>query len=433
MPVTAAPRGFKLNSLPPHRVIRFNNMAYLNMKIKLPAFVLAVLLFVAILPASSSAYVAVSVAIAPPAIPVYQQPYCPGPGYIWTPGYWAYSDFGYYWTPGVWVLAPQIGFLWTPGYWGYRNGGYYFNDGYWGPSIGFYGGINYGYGYYGSGYYGGRWVGNTFSYNTAVSRVNRTVITNTYVNRDVVKSASGSRASFNGPGGVKAKPTAREQAAAKAEHVAPTSAQRSRVEAASKDPALQAKNNRGKPKADAVNTFESKHRPEGAETAAPGKSEQANRQGGESSRTENRAGAEKRADAGRPAGTKKAEGGATKVADGNSAFGHKQGDATTRTTGSQNNAYGKAKSADAHDSRPAAKADRTKKAAATSHARTAVQPSHKAPANKAASAPRASQHAPAAPHRPQVTKTRQATPNGGQVPAAEDGKKKKKKKQGPGG
>jgi len=32
---------------------------------------------------------------------------------------------------------------------------------------------------------------------------------------------------------------------------------------------------------------------------------------------------------------------------GNSAFGHQQGDATTRTTGSQNNAYGQGKAADA--------------------------------------------------------------------------------------
>jgi hypothetical protein len=231
---------------------------------------------------------------------------------------------------------------------------------------------------------------------------------------------------------VKTKPTAREQAAAKAEHVAPTSAQRSRVEAASKDPALQAKNNHGKPKSDAVNTFESKHRPEGAETAAAGKSEQANRQGGENSRTENRAGAEKQAGAERPSGTEKAEGGATKVAKGNSAFGHKQGDATTRTTGSQNNAYGKAQSANAHDSQTAAKSHRTEKATATSHARTAAQPSHKARTNKAASAPRAPQHAPAAQHRPQVAKSQQAAPGRGQGPVAEDGKKKKKKKPGNG-
>ena len=409
-------------------------MAYLNMKIKLPAFALAALLFVLVPPASSSAYVAVSVGIAPPAIPVYTQPYCPGPGYIWTPGYWAYSDFGYYWVPGVWALAPQIGFLWTPGYWGYRTRGYYFNDGYWGPSIGFYGGINYGYGYYGSGYYGGRWVGNTFSYNTAVSRVNRNVITNTYVNRDVVKSASGRGASFNGPGGVKAKPTAREQAAAKAEHVAPTSAQRSRVEAASKDPALQAKNNHGKPKSDAVNTFESKHRPEGAETAEAGKSEQANRQSGESSRAENRAGAEKQAGAERPAGTEKAEGGATKVANGNSSFFHKQGDATTRTTGSQNNAYGKAQSANAHPSHPAAKAARTEEATAPHTHTTQTKPNRHA--NDAATAPHAAQRAQIVSHRPQAAPARQAAPAArgrGPARAPDSGKKKKSANEAPGG
>src|SRR5258706_8111454 len=111
------------------------------MKIKLPTLVLAVLLFAGLPLASSNAYVAVSVAIAPPAIPIYAQPYCPGAGYIWTPGYWAWDGYGYYWVPGVWVLGPRVGFLWTPGYWGYSNGLYVFNEGYWGPTVGFYGGI----------------------------------------------------------------------------------------------------------------------------------------------------------------------------------------------------------------------------------------------------------------------------------------------------
>ena len=31
----------------------------------------------------------ISVGFAPPVLPVYAQPYCPGDGYIWTPGYWA--------------------------------------------------------------------------------------------------------------------------------------------------------------------------------------------------------------------------------------------------------------------------------------------------------------------------------------------------------
>ena len=205
-------------------------------KIGIPAFALAALLFLGMPLASSSGYVAVSVGIAPPVIPVYTQPLCPAPGYLWTPGYWAWGAFGYYWVPGAWVYPPQVGYLWTPGYWAFNGGHYIFNNGYWGPSVGFYGGINYGYGYYGSGYYGGRWVGNTFSYNTAVSRVNRQVITNTYVNRAVVRNSRGARASFNGPGGVQAKPTSQQLAAAKAPHVGPTSAQRARVADAKNDP-----------------------------------------------------------------------------------------------------------------------------------------------------------------------------------------------------
>ena len=40
------------------------------------------------LPSPSPAQVAIgiSVRIAPPPRPVYEQPYCPGPNYIWTPG-----------------------------------------------------------------------------------------------------------------------------------------------------------------------------------------------------------------------------------------------------------------------------------------------------------------------------------------------------------
>ena len=53
-------------------------------------------LVMSIVPASSFAGVVISVGIAPPVLPVYVQPACPGDGYIWTPGYWAYGDDGYY-------------------------------------------------------------------------------------------------------------------------------------------------------------------------------------------------------------------------------------------------------------------------------------------------------------------------------------------------
>ena len=71
------------------------------------------------LSAASFAQIGISVSFGPPALPVYEQPICPGDGFIWTPGYWAWDGNDYYWVPGTWVEAPEVGFLWTPGYWGW--------------------------------------------------------------------------------------------------------------------------------------------------------------------------------------------------------------------------------------------------------------------------------------------------------------------------
>src|SRR6266851_2796004 len=125
--------------------------------------------------------VGVSIRVGPPALPVYVQPPCPTEGYLWTPGYWAYGPDGYYWVPGVWVSPPQVGVLWTPGYWGWNEGVYVFHGGYWGPHVGFYGGVNYGFGYGGVGFVGGGWEGGRYRYNTAVTNVNTTVVHNTYI------------------------------------------------------------------------------------------------------------------------------------------------------------------------------------------------------------------------------------------------------------
>src|SRR5271167_2470049 len=100
-------------------------------------------LFLLVMSVTSFAQVAVTISFGPPALPVYEQPFCPGEGYIWTPGYWAYDyNYGdYYWVPGTWVLAPEVGYLWTPPYWGWGGNGFLFREGYWGPQVGFYGGI----------------------------------------------------------------------------------------------------------------------------------------------------------------------------------------------------------------------------------------------------------------------------------------------------
>ncbi len=184
-----------------------------------PGFLAGLVLLSA--PAVSSAGVFLSVRIAPPALEVYAQPMCPTDGYLWTPGYWGYRGTAYYWIPGAWMAPPQAGFLWTPGYWGFSEGLYSFNAGYWGPTVGFYGGVNYGFGYGGSGFDGGRWQNGHFAYNTAVSRVNTTVIHNTY-NQNVTNN--GNRTSFNGgPGGIGARPSSAEASTAR-EHNQPASA-----------------------------------------------------------------------------------------------------------------------------------------------------------------------------------------------------------------
>jgi len=162
---------------------------------------------------------------APPPLQVYEQPYCPGPGYIWVPGYWAYSSEDYYWVPGIWELPPRIGWLWTPGYWGWTNGEYIWHGGYWGRHMGYYGGINYGYGYCGAGYEGGYWRDRVFYYNSAVTNVNASVVNNTYKKEVVVNNKT--TVSYNGgSGGVLAKPSAQEVAAAHESHIGPTSNQK---------------------------------------------------------------------------------------------------------------------------------------------------------------------------------------------------------------
>jgi WXXGXW repeat (2 copies) len=211
--------------------------------------ILSLAILALVLPAQSFAQVGVgiSVHVGPPALPVYAQPVCPGPGYIWTPGYWAWGVAGYYWVPGTWVVAP-VGLLWTPGYWGWGGGAYIWHAGYWGPHVGFYGGINYGFGYGGVGFIGGAWNHGVFAYNTAVSNVNTTVIHNTYNKTVVVNNTTVNNVSYNGgTGGTTAAPTAAERAAENEPHTAPMNEQTEHEHAASTNKALLASENHGKP------------------------------------------------------------------------------------------------------------------------------------------------------------------------------------------
>jgi WXXGXW repeat (2 copies) len=206
------------------------------------------------LPVTASAQViCVSNNVPPPELPVYAQPPIPAPGYIWTPGYWAGGPSGYFWVPGTWVEPPAVGLLWTPGYWGWRDGIYTWSAGYWGPHVGFYGGINYGFGYAGAGYEGGHWDNGVFAYNRTVNNFGGVTVTNVYEKTVVVDINA--RVSFNGgSGGITARPTPEEEAAAHEQHVAAIPTQMQHERTASSDRSLLASENHGKPAIAATST-----------------------------------------------------------------------------------------------------------------------------------------------------------------------------------
>ena len=219
------------------------------MRIIPPSRTLLFALVVLAMSSASFAQIRISVEFGPPALPVYDQPLCPGDGYLWAPGYWAWDDDDgdYYWVPGTWVLAPEVGFLWTPPYWAWSDGAFVFYDGYWGPHVGFYGGIVYGFGYFGLGFVGGRWNGDRFFYNRAVMNVNVVNVRNVY-NETVVNNVTVNRGSYSGgPGGVNARPRPEDEMAARERHIPPVAVQTQHFQAARSNPQLRASANHGKP------------------------------------------------------------------------------------------------------------------------------------------------------------------------------------------
>jgi WXXGXW repeat (2 copies) len=220
----------------------------------LRSFVLALMLGAALhtylmVPAHAQIAVDVSVDVPPPPLPYYEQPPIPAEGYIWAPGYWAWDPVAldYYWVPGTWVEPPQPQLLWTPAWWGWVDGRYGFHPGYWGREVGFYGGIDYGFGYTGEGYYGCRWDHGVLFYNRTVNNFTNVRITNVY-NQTVMINNNVSRVSFNGgSGGIQARPTPQQEAFARERHIEATPVQRLHAEVASKDRSLLAKQNHGEP------------------------------------------------------------------------------------------------------------------------------------------------------------------------------------------
>ena len=196
------------------------------------SLVAALFLSAAPLLAIAQISVDISVNVPPPELPVYDQPPIPGDGYLWTPGYWAWSgdEQDYYWVPGTWVEAPQ------PGIYGLLAIGARMaalSSGI--QAIGVHkwasnGGVNYGYGYGGHGYEGGYWQGDHIYYNRSVVNVGSTHITNVY-NKTVINNVTVNRVSYSGGnGGVRAQATPAEVAAGRERHLEPTAAQQQHVQ-----------------------------------------------------------------------------------------------------------------------------------------------------------------------------------------------------------
>jgi hypothetical protein len=154
---------------------------------------------------------------------------------------------GYFWVPGTWVMAPTVGFLWTPGYWGWGGSAFFWHAGYWGPHVGFYGGINYGFGYNGVGFVGGEWRGRDFFYNRSVNNFGSGHFDHVY-DRPVMNNFAVNRVSYNGGrGGLSARPTAGELAAEHDGHMEATAMQHQHEMAAHNERAQFASENHGRP------------------------------------------------------------------------------------------------------------------------------------------------------------------------------------------
>ncbi|HZZ63576.1 MAG TPA: YXWGXW repeat-containing protein [Roseiarcus sp.] len=188
---------------------------------------------------------------APPLLPAYSQPALPDPGYIWAPGYWGWNGAGYYWVPGYWALPPSADLLWTPGYWAWndRDRDYVFHSGYWAPTVGYYGGINYGFGYTGEGYHGGFWRNHQFVYNRAVDDLGTAHVAS-YANQAF---APASHVSYNGGrGGTTARPTQAQLATARQQQIGPTPVQIQHQQTASRIRNQSYSENKGAPPISAV-------------------------------------------------------------------------------------------------------------------------------------------------------------------------------------
>lgn len=208
---------------------------------------LALSVLTLLVPGLAGAQITLTVTLEPPLLPAYAQPALPEDGMLWAPGYWEYGADGYYWVPGTWVQPPAAGLLWTPGYWRWNDGSYVWSDGYWDREVGYYGGVNYGYGYVGNGYQGGYWSSGRFYYNRSINNLGHSGVRNVYT-RAVTGAPRGAHVSYNGgAAGTRAHPSPTQVSHANGAHEGGTAAQSAHRDAAAHDHGMLVSVNGGHP------------------------------------------------------------------------------------------------------------------------------------------------------------------------------------------
>ena len=81
--------------------------------------------------APACAQVSIHISLAPPA-PQYEVVPSVQPGYVWAPGYWAWSGERHVWVRGR-PIVQREGYRWEPDRWDQRDRGYYRTAGHWQP------------------------------------------------------------------------------------------------------------------------------------------------------------------------------------------------------------------------------------------------------------------------------------------------------------
>ncbi len=100
----------------------------------LKAFVITLSLLApmaAMLPQTAAAEVDVNLVLrVPPPAPRYEPMPPPRPGFVWTPGYWAWRGNTHVWVGGTWT-AERPGYVYLQPRWVERNGQWHFTHGTW--------------------------------------------------------------------------------------------------------------------------------------------------------------------------------------------------------------------------------------------------------------------------------------------------------------